>query len=224
MKCQVNQAVPQAEQDAGSGQVCCGVIPEELRIAEQKAGLLAMVQVPAREWQDGDKQRDQSRPRGTRAARLRPWVEFGAALRDDAGQLPAGQRQRSHDGGLFRQRRERKQGGDADVGRWCRPVSVAFKVEGQRPHGERGGKQVGMGQAGLREPDGVQRGQQGDQRGHRIAGERAHQPEHSQQRRGRYHTEKCTGIADGHAGQVPPAGEQQARQRRVRVGQGGMRN
>ena len=94
-----------------------------------------------------------------------------------------------------------------------------FEVEGEAPEGEGGGEDVGVGEGALREPDGVDRGEQGGGDGGGCAEQVAGEAIDGEQRGGGDHADEGARAAGDEAGEVPPAGEQDGRQRRVRVGE-----
>ena len=78
-----------------------------------------------------------------------------------------------------------------------------------------------VGQRALREPDGIDGSEQrGGDRGGR-AQQVAREPEDGEQRGGGDHADEGARAAGNEARQAPPTGEQDGRQRRMRVGRGG---
>ena len=143
------------------------------------------------------------------------------ALRDAAKDLPRRERDRRDDGGFFGKDGQREEGGEVDeVG----AGAGGFEVDRQRPESESGREEIGMGEGGLNKPDRIDRCEQrGDDRD-RVAGERAGEGEDSEQCRGGDHAEEGARALDRKSGDVPPGGEQDGGERRVGVGEGGMRD
>src|ERR1017187_8597247 len=105
---------------------------------------------------------------------------------------------------------------------WGTRVGVErFEVERQPPERKRGGEEVAVVECALREPDGIDGGEQrGGDRGGR-AQQVARQPIDSEQRASRDHAEESARPARHEAREAPPSREQNRGQRRVRVAERG---
>ena len=98
------------------------------------------------------------------------------------------------------------------------------EIEGERPQGEGGGEDIGVGESALREPDGEGGGEQGDDEGGEVSGEPAREAKDGEESGGGDDADEGAGAADDISGEVPPGGEEDRGERRMGVGDGGLRD
>ena len=126
----------------------------------------------------------------------------------------SGEGHRSADGGLLGERGER----EAECGGKDTAGASAGQVEGKSPQGESGSEEVRVCQRALREPHRIERGEQrGGSGDGDLAGYALGQPVDRQQCRGGDDQLGKASGERGEAGELPPQGEIDGRQRRVRV-------
>ena len=135
-----------------------------------------------------------------------------------------GEREGGDDGGFFAEDGEGEEDGDDRA--VCANSRRRFwvEVEGEGPEGEGGGEDVGVGEGGLGVPDGVGGGEDGDGGGGEFAEEAAGEAVDGEQGGGGDEADEGAGAAGDVAGDVPGAGEEERGQRRVGVGDGGLRD
>jgi hypothetical protein len=123
-------------------------------------------------------------------------------------ELPGGEGRGRDDGGLFGEggEREEREGGELAAGlvwlRWRR-----LDIDAEAPEGEGGGEDVGVGQGALREPDGVERGEQSGDAGGAGAEQIADEAEDREQRRGANQADQSARGEDVEAEDPPPGAE-----------------
>ena len=100
----------------------------------------------------------------------------------------------------------------------------SVEIEGEGPEGEGCGEDVGVGEGALDEPDGVESGEKRDGGGDGGAGEGAGEPEDSEQGSGGDEEDEDARGEWREAGEMPPSRQEQRRQWRMGVGEGGVRD
>ncbi len=167
---EVEETMPEAEEDSVGAEVGGGVVAEEFGVAEDEAGAGVVEGVPGYEGKDGDEERDGPGEVGDA-------LGFLLAGADELEHLPCGQGEGSDDGGLFGEDGEREEGGGPELGRkrsgdgGFESFGIFFGVLGgevgrEGPEGEGGGEDVGVGEGALGEPDGVEGGEEGGDDGY----------------------------------------------------------
>lgn len=101
---------------------------------------------------------------------------------------------------------------------------MRIEVEGEAPKRKCRGEDIGVGQRALCKPDGIERGEYDGGGGRGGVEQSACQPEDGEERSCRDHDDERARPTDDEAGEVPPRREENGGQRRVSVGEGGLRD